>query len=121
MVKNIQELCDKLEKREDKRLTAGKDFNFVHSLLSDSLRHINECSSDIYKYYMLSQKEFCVGFLYGLFSSHCITKEEFGILHDELMSVHDSYLQRCAQETAERNGTLSEDFDFMSLGGGVAL
>lgn len=121
MVKSIQELYDKLERREDKRCASGRDFNGVHVLLLNALCFIKENPSDIYMDYMLSKKEFCTGFLYGLLSSHCITKEEFKVLEGEVMSSYSAYLLGCAQEAAERNGDLPEDFDLMSLEGGVAL
>lgn len=121
MVKSIKQLCDRLEKREKKRCESGKEITGAHVLLMNALITINNQSSFVYYDYVLSEKGFCSGFLNGLLSCHYITKEEFHILNNELTSAYKSYLQRCAQEAAERNGDSPEDFDLMSLEGGVAL
>lgn len=106
MVKSIQELHDKIEKREDKRLDAGKEFTTSHSFLVGKLRNINNNSSDVYRHYMLSEKEFCSGFLYGMLCSHYISEGEFKILYDEITSAYDAYRERAREERQERKESL---------------
>lgn len=121
MIKSIQGLCDKIKNREEKKLKDGREYNNAYVLLTDALENINNHSSCVFSNYLMNQKEFCSGFLLGLLSVNYITDEELRTLYNELTSAYESYLQRCAQEAAERNGDSPEDFDLMSLEGGVAL
>ena len=104
MVKNIQELYDKLEKREKKRLEAGNEISGAHVLLLNGLRTINNQSSCIYHDHVLYEKGLCIGFLNCLLYFHYITEDEFNILEDELIAAHVAYLDR----------TLSERLDHMA-------
>lgn len=104
MVKSIQELYDKLEKREKKRLEAGKAISGAHVLFLNALRTINNQSSCIYDDYVFYEKGFCVGFLNCLLHFHYITEDEFNMLEDELIAAHVAYLNR----------TLSERLDHMA-------
>ncbi|MDE7275380.1 MAG: hypothetical protein K2N98_00770 [Lachnospiraceae bacterium] len=94
MVKSIQELYRKIERREKKRLQDGKDIVGVHVHLVNALYDINSQSSYVYRDYLRAQKELCLGFLYGLRCSRYITEEEFKILENELTSAYKAYFHR---------------------------
>ncbi len=102
MVKNIQELYDKLEKREKKRLEAGNEISGAHVLLLNGLRTINNQSSCIYHDHVLYEKGLCIGFLNCLLYFHYITEDEFNILEDELISAYKAYLDRTLSERLDR-------------------
>lgn len=121
MVKSIQELYDKLERREKKRCESGKKITGAHALLMNALITINNQSSFVYHDYVLSEKGFCLGFLYGLLSCHYITEEEFHILDNELTSAYEAFFERSRQEVIDSNKMSSEYVDILSLEGGVAL
>ena len=106
-IQSIQQLIDKIEKREDKRQKEVKKRIFHHRVISISLEKMN---TQIYSDLDLAKADFfmCYGFLYGVFSLHLITESELEILLKELRSSYRDCLERmifgiergCSYETS---------------------
>lgn len=103
MVKNIQDLLQKMENTEKRRLKAGRDHNGCYAVFENYLRDIENAESFSFDNTVERNYQFLYGFLYGLCAAHFITDKELKDLSSELSVVCHSYHDRCIASIAAHN------------------